>query len=170
MKPVEFAQRVIEDYVKNQTKFEDEVDIEGIDVKTAGVFVSIKTKEGDLRGCIGTIIATKNNIKEEIQQNAISASTQDPRFEPIQPEELNDLVISVDILHKPKQVKSLEELDPNTYGIIVRSKNNRQALLLPMLEGIDTVEKQVSICMNKADIPQNTPVSIQKFKVNRYYE
>ena len=59
----------------------------------AGVFVSIK-KHGRLRGCIGTIMPTRENIASEIIHNAISTGVNDPRFPPVTEDELDDLVYS----------------------------------------------------------------------------
>ena len=133
----------------------------------AGVFVSIK-KHGELRGCIGTIQPVQANVVEEIRANAISAAFRDPRFDPVEPEELNDLVYSVDVLTPPEPVASLAELDPKVYGVIVR-QNGRSGLLLPDLPGIDTAEEQVAIARRKAGIPADSPVQLERFRVVRYY-
>jgi len=170
MKPVEFAKSVIEKYIKEGKIPSVPSSLIGIDVEKAGSFVSIKTTNGDLRGCIGTIFPTKNTIVEEIVHNAIAASTQDPRFEPIKRYELNDLVYSVDILHPPEDISSIDELDPKNFGIIVIAQSGRQALLLPDLEGVDTVEDQITICMRKAGIPSGESISVKRFKVDRYKE
>jgi len=116
--------------------------------RRAGAFVSLK-KFGQLRGCIGTISATEENIAKEIIQNAISASTRDPRFPPVSSSELKDLVYSVDILNDSEDIDSPEDLDVKKYGVIV-SSGYKKGLLLPNLEGIDTVEEQISIAMQKA--------------------
>lgn len=170
MKPVELAKLTIEKYIKEKKIPSLPSSLVGIEVEKAGSFVSIKTKNGDLRGCIGTIFSTKETIAEEIIHNAIAASTKDPRFDPVQRYELNDLVYSVDILHPPEDVTSLLELDPEVYGIIVISQSGKQALLLPALEGVDTVEDQIVICMRKAGIPSQEPISVKRFKVDRYKE
>lgn len=121
--------------------------------KKAGTFVTIK-KNGNLRGCIGTYLPTKENIAEEIIQNAITAATEDYRFGPIQKEELPYLTYSVYILEKPELVKDTKELNPKKYGIIVKTFNHppKSGLLLPDLEGVDTVEQQISITCQKAGI------------------
>lgn len=132
----------------------------------AGVFVSIK-KNGNLRGCIGTIEATTGSIAEEIVQNAISASTRDPRFTPITPDELEELKISVDVLGKAEQIDSLNLLDPKRYGVIV-TNGNRRGLLLPDLEGVDTPEEQIAIAMQKAGIYPQEPIILERFEVIRH--
>jgi len=132
----------------------------------AGVFVSIK-KHGDLRGCIGTFSPTQPNIAAEVIQNAISAATRDPRFPPITPEELDSLDISVDILTEPEKIASPDELDPKRYGVIV-TKGWKKGLLLPDIEGVDTVEEQIYIAKRKAGISPDEEVKLQRFEVKRY--
>jgi hypothetical protein len=132
----------------------------------AGVFVSFK-KDGDLRGCIGTFQPTQPSIAEEIINNAIAAGTQDPRFWPIEIEEIPKLNISVDVLESPEHINSISELDPQKYGVIVRC-GRRSGLLLPMLEGVDTVEEQVEIAMQKAGIRPGEEIELFRFTVTRY--
>ncbi len=170
MKPYELARQTVELYVKENKIPSPPAVLEGLEVTQAGAFVSIKTKDGALRGCIGTIFPTKDSVIEEIISNAIAAAIKDPRFEPITEDELEDLVYSVDVLHPPEDVSSPSELNPKIYGIITISRSGRQALLLPDLEGIDTVEAQVGICKQKAGIPMNEAVAVQRFKVDRYSE
>ena len=132
----------------------------------AGVFVSLK-KQGQLRGCIGTFGPTRSTIASEIIHNAISAGTTDPRFEPVQLKELPELTISVDILETPQPVHNIDDLDPQKYGVIVRN-GNRRGLLLPMLEGVDTVHSQLSIAMEKAGIRPEEEIELYRFTVTRY--
>ena len=134
--------------------------------RRAGAFVSIH-KQGRLRGCIGTILPVRGCLAEEIIQNAVSAATRDPRFDPIRPDELKWLDISVDVLGEPEDIMSEAELDPKRYGVIV-SRNGRRGLLLPDLDGVDTVEKQVAIARQKAGIGPNETVSLQRFEVVRH--
>ena len=132
----------------------------------AGVFVSIK-KRGQLRGCIGTFEPTKPSVAEEIVSNAISSATSDPRFDPIDVSELDDLQYSVDILTKPEPVSSRDELDPELYGVIVESGFKR-GLLLPALEGVTSAKEQIRICKMKAGISDDEPVKLYRFLVRRY--
>ena len=135
--------------------------------RRAGTFVSIH-KEGRLRGCIGTIMATRKNIAEEIIQNAISASARDPRFPPITPGELNTLEISVDVLGEIEDIDSPEQLDVKRYGVIV-SHGNKRGLLLPNLDGVDTIEDQIRIAREKGGIRETEPYRLQRFEVVRHY-
>lgn len=130
-----------------------------------GVFVSLK-KYGNLRGCIGTILSTRDSIAEEIIKNAVEAATEDPRFEPVEESELEDLVISVDVLTEPTKATK-EELNPKKYGIIV-SSGRKRALLLPDLEGINTTGEQLSAVLNKGGISPDESYVIEKFEVIRH--
>jgi AmmeMemoRadiSam system protein A len=133
----------------------------------AGVFVSLKVR-GMLRGCIGTFQPCEPNVANEIVRNAISAATGDPRFTAVRPDELASLEYSVDLLTTPEPAKDFRELDPRRYGVIVHA-GRRRGLLLPDLEGVDTVEEQVGIAMQKAGIAPGTPVTLFRFEVKRYH-
>lgn len=132
-----------------------------------GVFVSLK-KKGILRGCIGTIEPVKDNLAQEIVRNTLSAALSDPRFPPVTEEELPYIKFSVDVLSPPELVEDIQELDPQKYGVIVESDHKR-GLLLPNLEGVDTVEKQLDIARQKAGIEPGEEEKIYRFEVKRYY-
>ncbi len=164
---VKLARQSLEFYVKHQQILKRPVDLlPELLTKQAGVFVSLK-KDGKLRGCIGTILATTNCIADEIIQNAISAGLQDHRFEPVEEEELPWLVYDVDVLGKSEPIKSITELDVKRYGVIVTYKD-RRGLLLPNLEGVNTPEQQVSIALNKANISEKEAYSMERFEVVRH--
>ena len=132
----------------------------------AGTFVSLH-KGTRLRGCIGTFLPMHLNTASEIIHNAVSAATRDPRFSPVSLEELADIDISVDVLGRPEAVASASELNPKKYGVIVMS-HARTGLLLPDLEGVDTVEQQISIAKEKAGIPPQIQPDLYRFTVDRY--
>ena len=132
----------------------------------AGVFVSLK-KHGELRGCIGTISPTTDSIAQEIAQNAVSAGTGDPRFYPVEEDELEELQYSVDILGSPEAIDGASKLDVKKYGVIVRS-GYRSGLLLPNLEGVDTVEEQLDIVLQKAGISKGESYKMERFEVIRH--
>lgn len=164
---VELAQKSIESYVKYKKTINVPEGLPSEFTNTrAGAFVSIH-KEGDLRGCIGTIAPTQKSLAEEIIHNAISASSKDPRFDPIIPEEIPKLDINVDVLSAPENITSESELDVKRYGVIVTSGNKR-GVLLPNLDGVDTTEKQISIARQKAGIDPSENVSLQRFEVVRH--
>ena len=135
--------------------------------KQAGTFVSIH-EHGELRGCIGTISPTRSSVAEEIIGNAISASTRDPRFPAIKPDELPWLDINVDVLGEPEDIGSEDELDVKRYGVIV-SCGHRRGLLLPDLDGIDTPRQQVEIAMKKGGIHRSEKYKLQRFEVIRHF-
>lgn len=164
---VKLARETLETYVRERKKIQvpDWVPPE-LKEKRAGVFVSLKVGDA-LRGCIGTIGPTCINVAEEIINNAISAGTCDPRFPEVKPDELKDLIYSVDVLGTPEKIDSINELDVNKYGVIVTS-GYRRGLLLPALEGVDTPEQQVEIALQKAGIRPSEPYEMQRFKVVRY--
>jgi AmmeMemoRadiSam system protein A len=166
---VELAKETVESYVREKRTIkppeEPVPEMQG----RAGTFVSLHDSRGNLRGCIGTIEPQQPTVAQEVIQNAISAATRDPRFPPVQPEELEDLDIKVDVLTEPELIDSLDQLDPKRYGDIVESESGwRRGLLLPDLEGVDTVEYQVDIAMRKAGIHPGDPMQLYRFEVKRY--
>jgi AmmeMemoRadiSam system protein A len=161
---VELAKGAIENYLKKGKRINPPKDSKFLDEK-AGVFVSLK-KEGELRGCIGTLAPTCANIAEETIQNAISAAVRDPRFAPVSVEELPDITLSVDVLAEPEPANP-DELDPKKYGVIVDS-GGKKGLLLPNLEGVDSVSFQIEIAKQKAGILSGEPFNLYRFEVKRY--
>ena len=131
------------------------------------VFVTIK-KNGMLRGCIGSTEAREKNIATEIIKYAVNAGMKDPRFESISKEELDDLIYSVDVLEKPEPITSKGELNTTKYGVIV-NKGFRTGLLLPNIEGVDTVDEQVQIALRKAGIRESENYSMERFEVIRHH-
>ncbi|MEK6681778.1 MAG: AmmeMemoRadiSam system protein A [Nitrospirota bacterium] len=163
---VKLAKDAISEYVKNRRILTPPENLTAEMKGRAGVFVSLK-KRGMLRGCIGTFSPATSNIAEEIIQNAISAAINDPRFSPVAPSELEEIDYSVDVLSAPEKVSGPEGLDPKIYGVIVKG-GSRRGLLLPDIEGVDTVEEQVEIAKRKAGIYPYEPVELYRFEVKRY--
>lgn len=161
------AKEAVETYVKEKRVITPQNIPEELK-RRAGVFVTIK-KHGELRGCIGTIQGTQPNIAYEIVQNAISSATQDPRFPPVREEELPYLEYSVDILNPPERITDISQLDPKVYGVIVE-RGWQRGLLLPDLEGVDTVEEQLRIASLKAGLSPDEVENIYRFTVTRYGE
>lgn len=165
---VQLARNTIIEYIKNHSILEVPDNLpEDMLNKRSGVFVSIH-KFGSLRGCIGTFLPTTDNIASEIIRNAISAATNDYRFPPIVLDELEWLEINVDVLSEPKPVTNMDILDPKKYGVIVRNEE-KSGLLLPDLDGVDTVEEQLRIAKKKAGILDSDEYEIEYFEVTRYY-
>lgn len=164
---VKLARQSLESYIKEGRIIRPSEDLPEEMLHTrAGAFVSIH-EHGSLRGCIGTIGPVRGCIAEEIIRNAISASTEDPRFSPIREAELPWLVINVDVLGEPEHIGSTDELDVKRYGVIV-TNGGRRGLLLPDLDGVDTPEQQVAIARQKAGIRADESVELQRFEVRRH--
>ena len=164
---VKLARRSLESYVlygKMITVPDDAP--EELTKRRAGAFVSLH-EHGRLRGCIGTILPTASSLAKEIIGNAVSAAVNDPRFDPVKPEELKWLEISVDVLGEPESCTE-DMLDVKRYGVIVESKG-RRGLLLPDLDGVDTVGQQIEIARRKAGIRKNEEVKLSRFEVVRHY-
>lgn len=159
------AKTAVENYVSQRKVIKPKELTEEMKERS-GVFVCIK-KHDQLRGCIGTFEPTRANVAQEVIRNAISSATDDPRFSPVMASELAELEYSVDILTQPEPVSSTDQLDPGKYGVIVES-GLRRGLLLPDLEGVDTVEQQINICRRKAGISEDEPIKLYRFEVRRY--
>ena len=164
---VKLAWKSLESYIKTNKTIDIPPDTPAEMLEQqAGAFVSIH-ENGALRGCIGTILPTTGSVAQEIIDNAVSAATRDPRFDPITPEELPWLEVNVDVLGEPEDIDSPEELDVRKYGVIV-SSGMKRGLLLPDLDGVDTVEQQISIAMRKGGISEGEDIKLQRFTVTRH--
>ncbi|MBQ6312205.1 MAG: AmmeMemoRadiSam system protein A [Lachnospiraceae bacterium] len=166
---VRLARETVEQYVLEHRKprVKDMTDLPPEMLhQQAGAFVSIH-EHGRLRGCIGTIAPVTESLAQEIIDNAVSAATRDPRFNPITPDELEWLEISVDVLGEPEEISSRDELDVKRYGVIVTS-GSRRGLLLPDLDGVDTVDQQVDIAMRKGGISPRDKYRLERFEVIRH--
>ena len=168
---VDLARKAIEVYIREGKKIRPPDDPGPEMQQQAGCFVTLH-RHGQLRGCIGTIQPRCVNVAQEVIENAISAAIHDPRFPPLRRNELEDLEVKVDVLSEPEPIDNENLLDPQRYGLIVQSLKNpaRRGLLLPSIEGIDTVEKQVYWTrFHKAGITdKNEPVQMYRFEVTRY--
>lgn len=165
----DLARQAVEKYIILGQEVEIEEDkLPQILKKEAGVFVSLK-KNGRLRGCMGTFKAVQKNAAYEIISNAMTAAENDPRFPTVKKEELSEIEISVDILSAPEKVEDKSELDAQKYGILVKG-GHQTGLLLPDLEGIETVEKQIRVAKKKAGLAENDRVEIYRFQVSRFKE
>ncbi|MBQ6294204.1 MAG: AmmeMemoRadiSam system protein A [Lachnospiraceae bacterium] len=165
---VKLARASVESWVRDRRVLPLPADLpEELTKRRAGAFVSIH-KNGQLRGCIGTVAATESSLAKEIIQNAVSASSRDPRFSPITPDELKYLEISVDVLGDAEPIDSSDKLDVKRYGVIV-TRGRKRGLLLPDLDGVDTVEEQIRIAKRKAGIRENEDADLERFEVVRHY-
>lgn len=164
---VKLAKDTVESYARERKVPKTGDMPEELTKQEAGVFVSLKI-DGQLRGCIGTFLPLTPSVVDETARNAIAASTEDPRFPPVDESELEAITYSVDVLSPPEPVGDMNELDPKRYGVIVK-QGGRRGLLLPDLDGVETVEEQLRIAMMKAGIsPGAEGVDIERFEVKRY--
>jgi len=162
------ARRAVEMFVSSGDAYEPPEAAHGLLGSRAPCFVSLKTLSGELRGCIGTIEPARDTLAQEIVANAISAATNDPRFEPVREAELSNLRYSVDVLF-PFEPASMEELDPAVFGVIVEDESgSRRGLLLPDIPGIVDAQQQVEIAARKAGIAPGEPVKLYRFRVERH--
>ncbi len=135
--------------------------------QVAACFCSLK-KHGELRGCIGTLSPTEPSLGDEIARNAYGAAFHDPRFAPVAETELGSLSYSVDVL-RPSEPCTRADLDPRRYGVLVTA-GARRGVLLPDLAGVDTVDRQLAIALQKAGIGPGEPCTIARFTVARFSE
>lgn len=165
---VRLARASVEHYVRTGRRLEMPEGLpDDMTRRRAGVFVSLH-EDGRLRGCIGTIAPVTPCVAQEIIDNGVSASSRDPRFNPVEPEELDKLVYSVDVLEPPERISSPTQLDVKKYGVIV-TKGGRRGLLLPNLDGVNSVDEQIAIAKQKAGIAQREEVELERFEVTRHF-
>jgi AmmeMemoRadiSam system protein A len=165
----ELARLAVEAFIGKGERIEPPAEPGGTMAGRAGVFVTLRTAEGDLRGCIGTIEPAQATVAEEVIRNAINAATCDPRFSPVKPDELQGLTYGVDVLAPPEPARGVEDLDPSIYGVIIETLDGRRrSLLLPRIAGIDTAEQQWFAVHQKAGVKPGTPVRVERFTVTRY--
>jgi AmmeMemoRadiSam system protein A len=98
--------------------------------KKCGAFVTL-TKKGSLRGCIGFVVAAKP-LLETVIEAAEASAFHDPRFPPLDRRELPDISIDISVLSEPRPLRSLDEIQVGTHGLIVR-RGLRSGLLLPQV-------------------------------------
>ncbi len=166
----EIARNSVEEFITSGVVPEPPPNPRGILATRAPCFVSLKTLDVELRGCIGTIEPSKDTLAEELVANAVSAATHDPRFTPVTQEELSNLRYSVDVL-MPPEATTLDQLDPRIFGVIVEEESSqRRGLLLPDIKGVDDAKQQVEIASRKAGIPPGARVRLFRFRVERFKE
>jgi len=163
---VELAKASVEHFVRTKIMLPSPDPLPAEMARRAGVFVCLKM-HGQLRGCIGTFSPCAENVALETIRNAVSAATRDPRFPSLAEDELDDIEYSVDVLSPPEKIRSTAELNPREFGVIV-SSGHKRGLLLPDLDGVDSVEEQLRITRMKAGIFPDEPVEISRFRVERY--
>ncbi len=97
----------------------------------AGAFVTLKTLDGGLRGCIGSLEAVEP-VYKAVASSAISAAFRDPRFPPVEPGELESLGLEISVMGPIEPVIDIEEIVVGRDGLIIR-KGAQAGLLLPQV-------------------------------------
>ena len=166
--PLELARQAVERYVQDREVIAPPGELPPELSEPKGAFVTLRIKR-ELRGCIGTLSPTRANLAEEIIANAISAATADPRFPPLGADELPDLNYEVDILSPLEPISGEADLDPEQYGVVAEA-GGRRGVLLPAIEGVTTVAKQVAIARQKAGIAPDEALRLFRFTVTRFRE
>jgi len=137
----------------------------------APVFVTLRGRDGSLRGCVGSTRPVMPSVAEETARSATLAATRDPRFPELSAAELPSIAIEVSVLLPAEPVAGLEALAPARYGIIVReAAGYRQGLLLPGIDGIRDAETQVAVARQKAGLGPDVPVVLSRFEVLKFRE
>ncbi|HET8931947.1 MAG TPA: AmmeMemoRadiSam system protein A [Polyangiales bacterium] len=134
-----------------------------------GVFVTLRKQTGALRGCVGHLSPTGRTLLDEVAACAIAAAERDTRFRPVSARELPSLRIEISLLSPSEPVSDHSQLDPRRYGVIV-SCGGARGVLLPDVEGVDTVEDQIRIAADKGGLPANRPWEIERFEVLKHAE
>lgn len=162
------AREAVERYVRTGLAAEPPSDLAPELRHPSGAFVTLRVR-GRLRGCVGTVAPARADVAREIVASAIAAACTDPRFPPVQPDELDVLEYEVDIVERLEAVKDVTALEPRLYGILVEAEG-RRGVLLPDLPGVDTAEQQVAIAVSKAGLPPEAKVQLHRFRVRRFRE
>jgi len=159
----------IEEFVTRGAVLEPPSEPQGVLAERAGTFVTLRRTNGQLRGCIGTVSPSQENVAREIIHNAIRAATADPRFSGVTEKELPGLLYGVDVLSPSETVQGPQDLNPSVFGVIIETLDgSRRGLLLPDIEGVETVEQQWLAVHEKSGIIPGTPVRVQRFSVTRF--
>jgi AMMECR1 domain-containing protein len=142
-------------YVKANTKLEKrESEIpEALKLKL-GCKVSIYDSNGNLKGSYGTTKPKTDYLFHEIIENAINAAKEGTNNKPLSENELNDIVIHVDVLSRPKDVENLDYLKPHKHGLIIETEDGKSSVLFPNQDGIETPEEMIQTAKEKAGIEQ----------------
>ena len=158
----ELGRRAIDTYLRTRQLIEPPNPIPANLQKPSGVFVTLR-KHGELRGCVGSLRPTEPTAAHELIRYAVASAVRDPRFGPVRLDEVDHLTIKVQLLDPAEPLTDISALDPKTYGIIVR-RGDRQALLLPGIDGIDTPQQQLLAACEKAGIDRHAPLELQRFR------
>ncbi|MBN1870476.1 MAG: AmmeMemoRadiSam system protein B [Candidatus Omnitrophica bacterium] len=152
---VDIARKTIEEFV-NKGKKLDFKENDARLLEEEGAFVTIHRKSY-LRGCIGNIIGNKP-LYLTVRDMAVAAASQDPRFPPVQPDELKEIEIEISVLSKPRVIKDVSEIKLGTHGVIVSQGPWHQGVFLPQVATETKWSKEEfmsQLCSQKAHLPRD---------------
>ena len=147
------ARKTIELYLKEGKTYDPPQSIKGRFPEKMGAFTTIN-EGNELRGCIGYILPFKP-LWEAIRDTAISAAVHDPRFSPVQLNELKNITIEISVLTVPRKVKSADDIVLGRDGVIVRRGWN-EGVFLPQVATETGWDKETFLnylCYEKAGLP-----------------
>ena len=168
---VKMARNAVTEYLQNNTRINNKEFNSRFNIDS-GIFVTI-TKENSLRGCIGYPLPIKK-LSNAVIDSAIAAATEDPRFSPINPNELNNLIFEITVLTPPIEINVekyedyLSIIKVGRDGLIVENKHC-SGLLLPQVPkeyGWD-IEEFLAHTSEKAGLEKNAWKD-QDTKVSRF--
>jgi len=102
-----------------------------LDSEPTGIFITLHTIKGELRGCIGYLNGVKS-LPDAIVEMTKAASTEDPRFDPVNEAELNDIVLEISLLSPMKKIDSPDAIEIGKHGLVISDGFNK-GLLLPQV-------------------------------------
>jgi uncharacterized protein len=143
------------------------------------VFVTIKTKEGALRGCVGSLIAHRS-LYDDIIENSLSSAFKDPRFPPLNITELPFIKIEISLLKTPSELNYsgaddlLNKIVPNEDGLIIKYEDAQATFLPSVWEEISQKEEFISrLCQKaglEADFWKSGKLEIYVYKAEKFSE
>lgn len=150
---ISIARATIEEYVRSEKKLDiTETDPRLMEVE--GAFVTLH-RQSHLRGCIGNIVG-RQPLYLTVRDMAISAATKDPRFPPVEIDELSSLDVEVSVLSAPRVIKDVDEITLGVHGVIVSQGSWNQGVFLPQVAtdtGWTKEEFLSQLCSQKAHLP-----------------
>ncbi len=143
------------------------------------VFVTLKTKEGALRGCVGSLIAHRS-LYEDIIENSLSSAFKDPRFPPLNITELPFIKIELSLLQTPAELTYssgedlLNKITPNEDGLIIKYEEHQATFLPSVWEELPQKEEFISRLCQKAglepDFYKSGKLEVYTYKADKFSE
>ena len=148
------ARTTIEEYIRHGKKHEVKEADPRLMERGEGAFVTLHKPDHRLRGCIGRIVAAES-LCYLVRDMAIASATQDPRFRPVQADELDGLDVEVSVLSKPRLIKNTDEIQLGVHGVIISKSPYYHGVFLPQVAtetGWSKEEFLSQLCSQKAGL------------------